>query len=327
LIIAGVASIAAIALLWYLFDVLLLLFASVLLAVMFRAPSAWVASRTRLSSSWSLALVLLLILALVGSAAWLLGAAVAEQARAIAQQAPQMLERVQDRVQDYGWLAERLDDADEIIEGQERAFVGRGLSVVSATFGAIANVGLVIFMAVLLAAQPDLYVRGTLRLVPLHRRSRIGEVLHCVGDTLRRWLLGQLCLMLFVALCSTFGLWLLDVPYALALGLLAGLLTFVPFIGPLFAAAVAILVSLAEGVAAALSVAALYAGIQIVEGLLEPLVQQRAVYLPPVLLLATQLSLGVLVGFLGVVLATPLAAAAMVAVQMLYVRDVLGDSD
>lgn len=132
--------------------------------------------------------------------------------------------------------------------------------------------------------------------------------------------------MLFVGLSSTLGLWLLDIPYALALGLLAGLLTFVPFIGPIFAALVAILVSLAQGAVAALSVAALYLGIQLIEGLLEPLVQQRAVYLPPVLLLTAQLALGVLVGVVGVVLATPLAAAAMVAVQMLYVEDVLGDS-
>jgi predicted PurR-regulated permease PerM len=73
-------------------------------------------------------------------------------------------------------------------------------------------------------------------------------------------------------------------------------------------------------------VAALYLGIQLIEGLLEPLVQQRAVYLPPVLLITAQLALGVLVGFVGIVLATPLAAATMVAVQMLYVEDVLDDS-
>lgn len=151
---AGVLSIAALALLWYLFDVLLLIFAGVLLAVMFRAPSDWVTKHTPLSSAWALTLVLMLIFLLVGGAAWLLGAAVGQQAQAVAEQAPQMLERVRDRIEDYGWLADRLDDADKVLEGEERAFVGRGLSVVSATFGAIANVGLVLFMAVLLAAQP-----------------------------------------------------------------------------------------------------------------------------------------------------------------------------
>jgi predicted PurR-regulated permease PerM len=100
----------------------------------------------------------------------------------------------------------------------------------------------------------------------------------------------------------------------------------VPYVGPLLAAAVAILVSLADGITTAAWVAALYVGIQIVEGMLGPIVQQRAAYLPPVLLLVSQLALGVLVGVLGVIVATPLAAAAMVAVQMLYVEDVLDDS-
>jgi predicted PurR-regulated permease PerM len=184
---------------------------------------------------------------------------------------------------------------------------------------------LVLFMAVLFAAQPNLYVRGTLRLVPKHKRDRLAEVMHRVGQTLRRWMLGQLGLMLFVGVTSTLGLWLLDVQAALALGLLAGLLTFIPFLGPVIAAVVAVLVSLSDGPLTAAWVALLYIGIQTMEGLLEPLVQQKTVYLPPVLLLMSQLALGVLVGLVGVVLATPLAAALMVMVQMLYVEDVLQD--
>ena len=132
--------------------------------------------------------------------------------------------------------------------------------------------------------------------------------------------------MVFVGVSSAIGLSLIGVKSPLALGLLAALLTFVPFLGPLIAAIVAILVSVADGILTAAWVALLYIGIQIVEGMLEPIVQQRAVYLPPVLLLVSQLALGVLVGFVGVVLATPLAAALMVMVQMLYVEDVLQDS-
>lgn len=325
MIAAGIFAIAAVALLWYLFDVLLLIFGGILLAVVLRAPADWLARKTRLSAPWALALVLLLITATVVATGWLLGAAVREQAQAIAEQAPQTLERIQDRLDSYGWARDRID-TDAILNGNQGAFLGRGLRVVSATFGALANVGLVLFMAVLFAAQPQLYEGGTLRLVPRHKRDRVREVLHRVGDTLRRWLLGQLCLMFFVGITSAIGLSLLGVQSALALGLLAGLLTFVPYLGPLIAAVVAILVSLVDGVVTAAWVALLYIGIQTVEGLLEPLVQQRAVYLPPVLLLVSQLVLGVLVGFVGIVLATPLAAALMVVVQMLYVEDVLQDS-
>jgi predicted PurR-regulated permease PerM len=322
---AGIFAIAAVALLWYLFDVLLLIFGGILLAVVLRAPTDWLAARTRLSPPWALAVVLMFITATLVAAGWLLGAAVKEQSQAIAEQAPQMLERVQERLDNYGWVRDRIDTED-ILDGEQSAFLGRGLRVISATFGAVANVGLVLFMAVLFAAQPQLYVRGTLRLVPKHKRERAHEVMQRLGDTLRRWLLGQLVLMLFVGGTSAIGLWLLGVESALALSLLAGLLTFVPFLGPLIAAIVAILVSLSGGIVTAAWVALLYIGIQIVEGMLEPLVQQRAVYLPPVLLLVSQLVLGVLVGFVGIVLATPLAAALMVLVQMLYVEDVLQDS-
>lgn len=322
---AGIFAIAAVALLWYLFDVFLLIFAGILLAVVLRTPSDWLASKTRLSPPWALALVLALIAVTLVASGWLLGAAVKEQWQAIAEQAPQMLEGVEEHLQNHGWARDRID-TDAILDGDQGGLLGRGLRVVSATFGALANVGLVLFMAVLFAAQPQLYIGGTLRLVPKHNRDRAAEVMQRLGETLRRWLLGQLLLMFFVGVTSTIGLWLLGVTSALALGMLAGLLTFVPYLGPLIAAVVAILVGLADGTGTAVWVALLYLGIQFAEGMLEPLVQQRAVYLPPVLLLVSQLALGVLVGFVGIVLATPLAAALMVMVQMLYVEDVLQDS-
>jgi predicted PurR-regulated permease PerM len=325
MIVAGVFAIGAVALLWYLFDVILLVFGAILLAVVLRAPADWLAGRTRLTPPWALTVVLVLIVALLVAAGWLLGASVREQWQALADQLPPMIDRVQDRLEGLPWVRGGLD-AEDVLGEEQGAYLGRGLRVVSATFGAVANVVLVLFMAVLFAAQPKLYVHGTLRLVPRHKRERMAEVMHRVGETLRRWMLGQLSLMLFVGLTSTLGLWLLDVQAALALGLLAGLLTFIPFLGPVIAAVIAVLVSLGEGALTAAWVALLYIGIQTVEGLLEPLVQQKAVYLPPVLLLIAQLALGVLVGLVGVILATPLAAALMVIVQMLYVEDVLRDT-
>lgn len=133
--------------------------------------------------------------------------------------------------------------------------------------------------------------------------------------------------MLIVAALTSIGLGLLGVPYALALGLLAGLLTFIPYLGPILSLIPAALVALGESPLLAGYVALLYAGVQAIEGMLEPVVQQKTVYLPPVLLLFGQVVLGVLVGALGVVVATPLTAALMVMVKMLYVEDILGDRE
>ncbi|MGQ0547871.1 MAG: AI-2E family transporter [Betaproteobacteria bacterium] len=144
---------------------------------------------------------------------------------------------------------------------------------------------------------------------------------------LQRWLVGQVVLMAIVGTLTWIGLQLLGVPFALPLALFAGFAEFVPYIGPIVAAVPAVLVAFAEGPELALWTAGLYIAIQSVESyLLTPLVQHRAVYLPPALLLFSQVILGVTAGPLGVIVATPLAAAGLVAVQKLYVEDVLGDT-
>lgn len=322
--IAG-AVIVLVILLWYIVDVLLLVFAAVLLALLFRAPADWLARRTPLSPGWSLTIALLALAILVGLVAWLFGHVVADQAEQLARRLPEIVRSVQERMARYDWAMEYLRP-EKILNG-ESEFIGKGLRAVTTTFGAVANLGIVVLMAVFLAAQPALYIDGMVRLVPIPRRPRAREVLDAAGHTLRRWLVGQLVLMLVVAILTSTGLWALGVPFALALGLLAGLLTFVPYLGPILALAPAALVALSESNLLAAYVVALYIGVQIVEGLLEPLVQQRAVYLPPALLIFAQIVLGILIGPLGVVLATPLAAAAMVAVNLIYVEDVLGDRD
>jgi predicted PurR-regulated permease PerM len=129
-------------------------------------------------------------------------------------------------------------------------------------------------------------------------------------------------------LLSFGGLKLLGVPLALALALIAFLTNFVPFIGPIVAAVPAILVGFSVGADTALWVALLYLGIQFFEGnFLTPMVQRESVDLPPALTIGAQVLFGVLFGTLGVIFATPLAAAGLVAVRMLYIEDVLGDRD
>ncbi|MCD6044010.1 MAG: family transporter, partial [Burkholderiales bacterium] len=183
------------------------------------------------------------------------------------------------------------------------------------------------FFAVFMAAQPRMYVDGFLHLVARRKRARVREVLYGIGDVLRRWLVGQSLLAACVAVLTGAGLLALGAPFPYALALLAGLMEFVPYIGPFLAAVPAVLVGFAEGPQVALWVAALFVGIQLVESyILAPLVQHRAVHLPPAAILFAQVLMGAIVGALGVAVATPLAAAVMVALAMLYVEDALGDS-
>ena len=219
-----------------------------------------------------------------------------------------------------------LADSSGLFAGGDGQFIGRGLGLIGSTFGAVANVLIVIFFAVFMAAQPKPYVQGAVFLVPRRHRPRAREVLHEVGAVLRRWLIGQSLLAVCVAVLTGLGLVLLGAPFAIALALLAGLMEFVPYIGPFVAAVPAILVGFAEGPELALKIALLFLGIQMVESyVLAPLIQHRAVHLPPAAILFAQVLMGAIVGALGVAVATPLAAAVMVAVSMLYVEDALGD--
>ncbi len=132
--------------------------------------------------------------------------------------------------------------------------------------------------------------------------------------------------MSVVGIATSIGLWSLGIPFAATLGLLSGILTFIPNFGPILAAVPAILLGLSHGPMSALYVTLLYVGIQAVESnLLTPLIQQRNVKLPPVLNVGFQVLLGVLFGVPGLIVAAPLAVVAMVCTRRFYVEDYLGD--
>lgn len=304
----------------YLFDVLLLFFAAALLAVVFRAPSAWLARRTGMDVRVALALVLILVVALLALSGWLVGHTVAAQAEGVWKRLPQAIDELRGRAQDIAVVGEAVESA-----GPTGNMVRSGFKTLLAAFGAAANIAIVLFVAVLLAAQPEIYVRGSLHLIPKRHRARIQEVFDEVGHMLRRWTLGQLFLMALVGTLTYAGFLLIGLEFAGALGLLAGLLTFIPYIGSLTAGIIAVLIALSQGVNVAIYAAAVYTGVQIVENLSEPFVQQRTVYLAPAPLLFSQAVMGALAGALGIVLAAPLAAVVIVVVKMLYIEDKLGD--
>ncbi|HYN13545.1 MAG TPA: AI-2E family transporter [Burkholderiales bacterium] len=311
-------------LLWYAIDVALLAFIGVLLAVLLRSPADWLSSRTGWSEGWSLALVIVVLAALLATAGFFFGRAVAQQSGQLSEQLPQVLEKARERISQHE-LGKRMVESTETSESDTQ-FLTRGLRLVGSTFAALGSLVVVVFLAVFLAASPRTYVGGLLMLVAKRRRQRMREVLEEIGHVLQRWLVGQVILMAVVAALTGIGLTLLGVPFALPLALIAGLLEFVPYVGPIVAAIPALIVALSEGPQLALWVGVLYLAVQSVESyILTPLIQHRAVDLPPALILLAQVLMGVTAGPLGVIVATPLAAAALVAVKRLYVEDVLGD--
>lgn len=184
----------------------------------------------------------------------------------------------------------------------------------------------VVFAGLYLAAEPDLYRRGVLWLVPPRGREKAQCVLDRIDHTLNHWLVGQLVAMAVVGLTIGLGLWALGAPLPFLGGALAAVLEFVPNVGPVIAAGVPTLLALAaegrflSGPSLALAVLILFLIVQMLESyLLTPLIQRRAVELPPALLIVTQLSAALLLGPVGVAIAAPLVAAAMAVTRELFV--------
>jgi predicted PurR-regulated permease PerM len=321
----AIAVIGLALLLWALRGVLILVFGAVLVAVILSLVAQPLRSRLRFPDWVALLSAVLVVAGTVAFAFWLFGAETGRQAGTLRTAIPAAWDTFLQRLEPLG-LAGPLRDAMAAPQagggGGVLSSVGRFVMSVG---GGVADALLVIVGGIYLAAQPGLYRSGLLKLFPEGSRSKVGQALDDCTRALRLWLGGRLVSMVFIGLLTGIGLWLLGIPGALALGIVAFILEFVPFVGPILAAVPAILLALAHDPVKAVWVAFLYLGIQQLEGnVIEPIVQQRAVDLPPALLLFAIVAGALLFGPPGVIFAAPLTVVLFVLVKRLYVRDALG---
>ena len=203
---------------------------------------------------------------------------------------------------------------------------GRLFGVVGSTVELVVYALLIFFIAVYIASDPELYHRGLMHLFPHAARARAGEVMTDVASVLRRWLLTQLIAMITLGVVWAIVLTILGVKAAVALAVIAGILEFVPTIGPTMAVVPALAMALLDSPAKALSVLIAYLVIQGFESnLLIPLLMKGGMDLPPALTIIAQALMTLAFGFLGLMVAVPLLAAVMIPIKLLYVEDVVGD--
>lgn len=199
-------------------------------------------------------------------------------------------------------------------------------TMIGHVLGGITTFVAILLIGLFLAISPNIYVRSAIRLTPIPHRARTSYLLSRTHIALKRWLLGQFVVMLFVGVMTAIGLYIMGVPFALALGFLAFLLDFIPVLGPWLAAVPLLLTVMLFSPEMLVWAVVLVIVVQQLESyVVAPFVQNKLVDLPPVALLLSQLIMGGLTGFLGIALATPLMVMAIVWVQILYVKFVLGD--
>lgn len=312
-------------LIWRLADVLLMAFGAVLVAILLQALARplvrWAGFRRPLALTVAVAG---LIAAVVG-AAWLFGQQVVVQVAALSERLPRAWNAIQAPLSASPLGVYVLDDLQRLRHADGR-LVQTASRFLQGSASAAAATVIVLFAGLYLAFHPETYARGALTLIPMRGRQRMAQVMSACGVALDRWLLGQLASMFLVGITVGLGLWWAGVPSPLALGILAGLAQFVPVIGPMAATLPGLVVAAGQGPDALAWTAAIYLGAsQFEANIVTPLVLRQMVELPMAVTLFAVLAMGVLLGPLGVLFATPLAVVAYVIVRRLYVEDFLGD--
>jgi predicted PurR-regulated permease PerM len=205
------------------------------------------------------------------------------------------------------------------------------LRMLTSTFAVTGAFLLVLFIAAYIGVDPALYHGGMLELFPPRQRARVALTLASLATTLRRWLVTQLIAMLVIGAVTTVFLFAIHVKAALPLGILAGILKFIPIVGSIFAAIPAIAMAFIDSPHKALVVGIGYLVIQFMENhLLVPILMKRGVNIPPALTLGIQALMALLFGFLGLLVAVPLLAAILTivrAINPVEMREISAEAD
>ena len=319
-------------------EVLLLIFIAVLCAVYLAGVTDMLERRFRLARWLGLAIAVVATLAAVVGIGAVIVPPVLAQTQSLISGLPQTLTNIQNVIAGWareyavlrdtelanpasGLVASLINDATNFLRGSILPYVTAGgkLFIEGAS---------VVVMSLYLAVQPRLYRDGILSLLPPRHRPVGARVLDDAGATLRAWVVGQLLAMLVLALLTAIGLWVLGVPYWLAFGIFTGLVAVVPFFGTLVSTLLPALFVVSTGNwVKVLAVILLGVAVHVVEAnVVVPRIMERRLALPPVLTIASVLTMGILIGVVGLVVAVPVLAVTMVVLRHVVQGEVYGDA-
>jgi predicted PurR-regulated permease PerM len=307
---------------WKGVNVLFAIFAGVLIAVLLRTMAEPLVRYARLPLWAAVLIVFVGTLGLFTLCGFWMAPAISRQFDEMSVRLPEAIDRLRAQLISYRWTEWLLQKGESATDG--RKVLQQITHAFQITFTAAGAFVIVLFLSLYMSVQPQVYVQGIIRLLPVRSRSRAKAVFSELYRVLRVWLLTKLFTMVITGVGIGIGLWILKVPMALALGVVAGILEFIPTLGPLLSCVPAILIAFMVSPVKALEVAALYFVVQwLGNHVTTPLIQQRTLAIPPAVTLALVALLGTFFGFGGLLLSGPLTVVVFVLVKMLYVEGLL----
>jgi predicted PurR-regulated permease PerM len=308
--------------------VVLVLLLTILFSIIMSAPVDYL-NRRGIGRGLGTLLVLGGFVLLFGIAGAALVPIIEDQASEFVDTFPALLENVQQivvRLQSAVGLKTSFNlDPQNVLDRARNFLSGGALATVASVGASVATVlsfaVVVLITTVYTVARPAPLVNGFVSLFPAGQRQRVREILGEMYKTVQKWFLGQLASMTIIGLLFTVAMFVIGIPFALLLGIFSGLISFVPYVGPMISVILPVLLALTGNPIDALWVILAYLGIQAIEGnLVQPIVMSRAVSLHPVTLVFALLTMGTLFGFVGVFLAIPLVAALHVLLRELWIE-------
>ncbi|WP_439403311.1 AI-2E family transporter [Bradyrhizobium sp. DASA03068] len=335
---------ALLAFTWFFATTVLLIFTGMLLGLGLNALVNALGRRVHLPHTMRLAIVCVALALLLAGVAYLGGATIAEQASLLSKTIKSQITNVRSLLENYGIDTSFFDLGNAAPDSATNAssettpapatpsraplpsagalassggaIVSQTLKLLLGTIHGVGNIFIVLFLGLAFAAQPKVYHDGLLFLAPARHRTRVAIVIDRIAETLERWLIAQIIVMIAVGAVTWIGLAVIGIPGAFILGIQAGLLAFIPTVGAIIAGVIVVLASLASGWIPALSAFLLFMGVHAMESyVLTPILQRQALDIPPATLFAFQILLGVVFGIWGLALALPLVAIAKVMID------------
>jgi predicted PurR-regulated permease PerM len=302
-----------------LFSVLLLVLAGALIALYFYGVAGIFQRKIRCSSKAAIILSIIINILLVAGIIWFVGATIQVQISELSQTLPSTLETVKEYIGSSAIGRSLLQqfnatgDSTKTLDILNRFF--------SSSFGVLSDLYIIFLLAIFFIASPSVYKKGMVKLLPPKAKEKGAKIIDKINTVLKGWLKVQLIGMAFIGVATGIGLMIVGIPMVLTLALLAAIFNFIPNFGMLLALVPAVLIGLTHGIGTALIIICIYTFIQFIQNAIQqPLIQTKMINIPPALSITSQIALGLLAGFWGILLATPVLIILIVLVEELYIK-------
>lgn len=302
------------------FNVLLMIMAGSLIATYFHGLADLIERKTKWKRSTAMMIAVSVTFIIVGLLFWFMGTLIQAQISQLSKTLPQTVSHLREKLGQSEFGRQILEATGDKKSGN---MFDTARSVFTTSFGVLGDIYIILFLGIFFTTNPSIYKDGLLLLVPPSRKKLGRQIMDRISLSLKGWLKGMMVSMVLVAIMIGVGLSIVGIPGALVLGLLTGLLEIVPTLGSVLAMIPGTLLGLTVSTNTGVVVAIIYIVSQtITANIVNPLIQKRMINLPPALTLISQLIMGSVSGALGIIMAVPLLAIAVILVDELYVKKI-----